>query len=1189
MTSGCRTVVGMLHIQLLGPLLAHDDAGADLTPPGARERNGLATLAVVSPDQLSTERLATELYREQNTSDPRNAIQAMISRLRKALGQTAGSIETTTSGYRLVDVTLDVDEAERLLHATMAEPDPVAARALLEQAEALWHGPTLDGLAGELVDAERIRIDNLRADAEDAVFERRLAAGVGADPGLGPALEAAVRDQPLRERRWELLMRTLYRDGRQADALRAFQRARTLLSSHLGLDPGPSLVRLEQQILAHDPTLDADQHSDPGTASPGSDHRHDPGSASGFTVGASPGDSLPRGTLTVLLCDVEGSVRQWESNPAQTGQAIAELHRIWGDATEAWSGHMVKSTGDGVLAVFTTASGAINAAAQAMSDQMQSSLVVRAAVHTGSLEPVEADYRGPVINRCARLLELAHGGQTLISGITAELAGPELGDLSLRDMGSHWLRDVPDPIRVWQLEGPGLPASFPPLPPNGPASLPRLRGTLLGREELVSEIARQADEDKLVTLLGPGGIGKTSAALAAAWELAGGRPVTFVDLARVTNAAAVEDRIVDAVVTVDHDIERRPAERLADRLQASTDLVIVDNAEHVLGAVASLIDQVLQYELKGSFLVTSRQPLGLSDEVIIGVPPLELPIDGDDLGETGRSPSVRLFLDRAKANRPDLAIQSGLLPVVAHICRRLDGLPLAIELAAGRASVLSIDDIAARLDDQLRLLRQVRSQRDRRHQSLEVVVGWSVEQLTNDARELFERLSVMAGSFGIDGVERLLRRCDLDRLDALETLGELQEASLLVVEPGGSRFRMLEPIRQVAAARLDQRNLDRETRRAQVLSLTEMTSDAHYRRDHSRVPALNKIDDEADQLTSAIAWIAESGEADLAPEISFTSSWWFLTRDARLGEQLLKRLVPLVDRETDPVGWALVVLGLAIVTASDPGSDVADTSLEAVSILDEADHPDRGLARIAAAFAQTGGQDIELTLQLLEDADRLISPDDLWGRALTEMSSMTIQSLWLMVADDGIDGTDRTEGVEGTEGVIDPEAVVARGLKATAMLREIGENWALGAALGELGRLMQSLGRIEEAERCYIESLELSAAGVYHGTHFILTELGKLASQDGRHSEADGYHERALELANQDGNAGCIATAVAGLAHAAEARGEAEQAMELYHQALELAEGTSLMNKADQAWVETLEQLAGRAGEPQPPSATDQH
>jgi predicted ATPase/class 3 adenylate cyclase len=1154
----------MLHLQLLGPLLVQDDEGNDLTPPGARERNGLATLAVVSPDPLSTDRIALELYREQHTNDPRNAVQAMISRLRRGLGQTAGSIETTTTGYRLVDVSLDVDEAERLLQATIAEQDPAAAMALLAEAQQMWHGPTLDGLSGELVETERLRIDSLRADAEDAVFELRLS--VPDDQTLGAALEAAVRDQPLRERRWELLMRTLYREGRQADALRAFQRARTLLSSHLGLEPGPALTSLEQQILSHDPALNEPEFPDPTP-----DGAHD-SAATSPSAATTVGPPLPSGTLTVLLCDVEGSVLRWESDPDDTAREIAELHRLWGEATEAWGGHVIKSTGDGVLSVFGTASSAIQATVQAMRAQLETSLMVKAALHTGTLHPVEDDYRGPVINRCARLLDVAHGGQILISGTTAELAksdpalagGENDAGIELRELGTHWLRDVAEPILVSQVQGPGLRTSFPPLQSAGPVSLPRLRSELLGRADLTEEVQSRVGEHKLVTLLGPGGIGKTSTALAVAWELSGGRGMTFVDLARVSEPAAVEDRLLDAVVNSDHDDSRNPVERIADRLRATTDLVIIDNAEHVLDAVSSLVDQVLQYELKGSFLVTSRQPLGIPDEFIIGVPPLALPGDGDDLGTTGRSPSVQLFVERAKASRPDIEIQSGLLPVVAHICRRLDGLPLAIELAAGRASVLSIDDIAARLDDQLRLLRQVRTQRDRRHQSLEVVVGWSAEQLSQDAAEIFQRLSVMAGSFGIDGVERVLRWCGLNDLDALEAIDELHEASLLTVEPGGSRFRMLEPIRQVAAAQLQARDLERETRWAHARWMIDLATDAHNRRDVSRIEAMDRLDAEADQLVAATVWIGETGEAELAPQIAFAASWWFLTRDARLGERVLRRLVDIVDADSDPVGWALTILGLGIATAAHPQSEVEESSLEAVAILDDAEHPDRGLARLAAAFAQIGGQNTEVPLQLLEEADRLISSDDLWARAVVDMAAMAMQSLVLL----------------SNKGDIDPEPIIARGQRAIAVLRQVGEKWALGVALGELGRLLQTLERLEEAEACYEESLQLFSGSDYHGSHYVLSELGRMATSKGQHAKAARYHDQSLQLASLDGNAGCMAMSLAGLGHAAEAREELNEALEYYERASSMSKEASLIEHGHDDWRLAIERIQSQLGSP---------
>ncbi len=1159
----------MLQIGLLGPLEVRDDNGRDLTPAGGRERIGLATLAVVSPESLSTERLAAELYREQGTADPRNAVQAMVSRLRRALGRSAGCVETTVNGYRLVDVTIDVDDVENLLRDAVGCDDLPAAIDLLDQARERWRGPTLDGLQGELIEAERLRIDGLRHDVEDVLLERRVRADAQSDAeseadgrrhDLIGDLEAAARDQPLREKRWELLMLALYRAGRQADALRAYQRARALLAEHLGLEPGPSLTDLERRILEHDPELDASTDA-AGTTHAAVAAQSDPDSRQ---------PALPAGTLSILLCDVEGSTRRWEKDPADTAAEIENLHRVWGEAVDNGGGAVVSrvrtSTGDGLMAVFETAEQAVATAAAAMAGQPgldTAKVAAKAAVHTGALEPTDdGDYRGPVVNRCARVLELARGGQILVSGATAELARGNLAetDIGLRELGSHWLRDVPEPLTLWQVTGPALRSGFPPLASRDQTSLPRLRGRLHGREQLIERVSRLVGEEPLVTLLGPGGIGKTTAAVAVGWEILGGRTVTFVDLARVDDPAVVGDRLAEAVLPGHEDDHRPPTVRLIDRLSSSTDLVVIDNAEHLIDAVTVVVDEVLRAQLKGSFLVTSRQPLGLTGEVIVGVPPLEVPDDADDLGTTGRSPSVALFVERAQALRPGFAVSDGLLPVVAHICRRLDGMPLAIELAAGRASVLSVDDIAARLDDQLRLLRQVRSQRDRRHRSLEAVVSWSVDQLSPDAREVFDRVSVMAGSFDLDGLEDLLEHCDLGRIDALEAVDELHGASLVTVEHGGSRFRMLEPIRQFAAAELADRGQETTTRRAHVGWITELAAEAHRRRDPSRAEARKRLDAEADQILAALSWIADTGRADLAGDLAYPVGWWFLTTDARAGERLLLRLLDIVDRTIDPMGWANVVLGLGMATAAHPSSTVTEYSLEALRIFDDHDHPDRGLIRLAVLFAQTHWTDFGLPRQLLVEADEMVSPDDRFGRALVDMTTMILNSLLLGLAVTDADGPGAAE----------------RGYRAITTFREFGETWALGTTLGEMGRLHQRLGDLDVAEACYLESLDLFGGEDHHGSHYVLTELARLAVDRGRFTRADQLNTEALRIARKDGHHGCVAVALAGMAYAADARGEVDKAADFYRQALDLSQDV-VVEFGRPEWEQALERLEGRS------------
>ncbi len=1138
----------MVHLRLLGPLQILDDNGDDITPPGARERLALATLAVDAPSSLSNERLANELYRGRETSDPRNAVQAVVSRLRRALGRHAHIVETTAGGYRLVDIDVDVDEAQELLSLASAAPDAETARAHQLAAEKLRRGPTLEGLDGDLVDAERLRVDNLFADTADAVARRRL--DTGADTtDLVAELEAAVGREPGREQRWELLMLALYRQGRQADALRAFQRARRHLANELGLEPGPTLTELEQRILAHDESLavpapvPARAPAVPSTA----DAARPGGTLAPISpISAGEHFDLPSGTVTVLLCDVEGSVRRWESEPVDTAADIAAMHEVWGAAVAEAGGFVVKSTGDGVLAVFDTAEQAVAVGAAALARKV-GALSIRAAAFTGSADPVDGDYRGTLVNRCARLLDLAHGGQFLIPAATATLSQGRLpADIEMRGLGRHRLRDVAETHELLQVMAPGLAVDFPPLATPGTTRLPRLRTTLVGRDELVTDVVERLDDRALVTLLGPGGVGKTSLALAAAWRLADIRPVVFVDLARVSEPGAVVEQIVEQLPLPEHTSALPPVDRIVDRLAGAGDVLVIDNAEHLLDAVADVADSVLNGDTKGALLVTSRQPLGLADEELVAVPPLDLPADGDDLTEARRSPSVKLFMERVRAAGGDREIAPGLLPVVAHICRRLDGLPLAIELAAGRSAVLSVEEIASRLDDQLRLLRQLQSKRDRRHRSLEAVVRWSAEQLSPPARELFDRLSVMAGAFDISAAEGLATASGLDAADVLDSLDELVGASLVVTEATGSRIRMLEPIRQFAAAELRERGLEDATERAHLAWVSDLLVTSHNTRDESRAATLAAVDAQAEQVAAALDRLAALDEPELVLRVAIPASMWFLSRDTQGGERLIGALLQRADRAEQPYLWANLVTAQAVITAAHPKSPVALAVLDALEILDAHEHPDAGLVRVAAAFNLSGtSPDASEPLRLLAEADAMVDPDDRLARALTDLAAITIHSLLLQLG--------RAEG--------DTEDAVRRGERSAAILRELDEKWALGVVVGELGRIHQWKGDLERAEARLVEATELLNGTDFHGRHYILSELGRMATANGNHDRANAYHAEACEIADASGHPGCIAMSIAGKANAAEGRGDTEEAALLYRKAIGIADEASLIEQ----------------------------
>lgn len=1122
----------MLHVAVLGPVNAVVDDGdecIDVTPKNGREQMALAALALAAPGALTVEALAEALYGDDEVRDLRNAVQAVVSRVRKTLGPASGHLETTPSGYRLG---AEVDVATMLALRDVGD---------VEGALSMWRGATLEEVSGRgLIDNERTRLDELRASLSEQLLRARL----DDDPARTVAdLEAAVGEHPLRERRWELLMLALYRSGRQADALRAFRRARQHLADELGLEPGQALVELEAQVLAHDPELGRFESQPTEQES-----------------------AMPTGTVTVLLCDVEGSVRRWESDPTETAALIEKMHLHWGDVVAGSHGVVVKSTGDGVLVLFATATDAMRAAAAGQRGQVGTGLRLRVAVHTGEVVSTPDDVRGPTVNRTARLLELAQGDQVLVSGTTAEVAGRIIpddgGDLGLRKLGDHWLRDVDEPVAVFQLVGDGLPSAFAPIRSHGPSDLPRPRHSLLGRKGERGQLIDLVTGEPLVTLLGTGGIGKTSLALSVGWALADSRSVAFVDLASLQDPAQVAGRVAEVLVGIDTLGTRTPIERITDRLSANDDLLIIDNAEHLLEAVASLADELLTRRLKGTVLVTSRHPLAVDGEALLTLAPLSLPGVDDDLNETGANPSVQLFIERMREASPSADLPDGMLPVVAHICRRLDGIPLAIELAAGRAALLSVQDIAARLDDQLRLLRQVPATREARHASLEAVMGWSLDQLDDDTRTLFTRLSVMAGAFDVAGVEAFAASAGLDSDRALDGVSEMLAASLLAAESGGGRLRMLEPIRQFALSELRANGHERAARRAHADWMTGRATEAYRAQDQRREVLIRSFDDDADQLIGAIRWCCDElalgvhssagpddrndDRAERASELALCSAFWFLEQDPHSGARLIRELQQQLDRTDHPLAWARATIAQGIVTATLPAMAIGDDAVDAVAVFDAHGSDQRGVVRVGAAIAllSSGHTDVG---ELLAEAEALIPTDEQWNRALIDVVAMMAGTV--------------TPGDDAA--VLD--AALARGERAAAVLRRLDDRWALGATLGELGRLHRARSEYDEAEACYHESIDLFGGLSYHGLHYIFSELGQLASLQGNHVAARRHHEQALQLAVDDGSPVCesmalVATARSELlaAHPAEAAQLIRVAQELRPDADVLVDGDGL-------------------------------
>jgi class 3 adenylate cyclase len=438
------------------------------------------------------------------------------------------------------------------------------------------------------------------------------------------------------------------------------------------------------------------------------------------------GELVPTGTVTLLLADVEGSTRLWETQPDAMTAAFASLDRTLARVVDTHHGvrPIEQGEGDSFVIAFGRASDAVACALELQRTPLDP-IRLRIGVHTGEVQlRDESNYIGPTINRTARLRDLAHGGQTVLSSTTSDLVTDRLpADAWVSDLGTHSVRDLPRPERVMQLCHPEMRNEFPPLrTPKAARShnLPAQLTNFVGRRTEIDEIRRSLDDDRLVTLTGAGGAGKTRLAIEVAGrlttEFADG--VCFVELAPITDVALVAVAAVRAFGLRDEPF-RSAIETVARFIGDRRVLMVLDNCEHVLDAVAELTTALLSSCARLTLLTTSREPLGLAGEVIYRVPSLSL--DGE---------AIELFADRARRARPELSLTDENASAIAEICHRLDGVPLAIELAAARVRALSLEEILDGLHDRFRLLTGGSRGAVRRQQTLRASVDWSHALLT---------------------------------------------------------------------------------------------------------------------------------------------------------------------------------------------------------------------------------------------------------------------------------------------------------------------------------------------------------------------------------------------------------------------------------------------------------------------------
>lgn len=562
--------------------------------------------------------------------------------------------------------------------------------------------------------------------------------------------------------------------------------------------------------------------------------------------------------VTFLFTDIEGSTRRWEADAEAMRASLAAHDQVLRAAIEANGGFMFKHTGDGVCAAFTSPQSAVDAA---ISAQRVVELPVRMGIATGVAELREGDYFGTVLNRAARMMAAGNGGQILLAESTAGL----LTGVGLVDLGPRRFRDLPTPIRVFQVRAEGLSTEIPPLRaldvPLG--NLRPAASRPIGRDADLLDVAAAVNEHRLVTLTGVGGVGKTRLAFGVATELAEEFPdgVWVFELASVSDAVAVPDAVA-AVLGVTQQPGKTVTQSVAAALEGRSRLLVFDNCEHVLDVAADLIEAILAQSTTVRVLATSREGLGVPNEQVWPVSSLDTEAGTD-------CAAVRLFVERARSVAPQFAVSMlEEADVVLTICRRLDGLPLAIELAASRMASMSAREVRDRLDDRFRLL--VGSRRSlSRHQTLRHAVAWSYDLLDDAEKSLLAVCSVFTGGFDIESACAVTESGDdyavLDRLDALV------RKSLLVADrsSGHTRYSMLETIRQFAEEQLVASGEANEARTRHACYFAGREPDILALWDSPRQrKAYDWFTIELANLRTAFRWAADQGDLDTAAAIT---------------------------------------------------------------------------------------------------------------------------------------------------------------------------------------------------------------------------------------------------------------------------------------------------------------------------------
>lgn len=684
---------------------------------------------------------------------------------------------------------------------------------------------------------------------------------------------------------------------------------------------------------------------------------------------------LPSGTVTFWFTDIEGSTARWELDPARMRAALEEHNSILSSISAEHSGRVFKTVGDAFCVAFSNAEDAAGAAlaAQQTLARAKDPLMVRMAVHTASIQPTGNDYFGPPLNRVARLLGVAAGGQILVSEAARSLLP---SSLPTKDLGSHALRDLLEPVRIWQL-GSG---EFPPVRGIAtiPNNLPLQTTSFVGRDEEMRQIEELLDKSRVITLTGTGGTGKTRLALQFAAETIDRFPdgVWLCELAALPEREEVMRALVAAVGAPE--VIGTLHDRLVMHMAGKKCLVVLDNCEHVLDAAAAVGEDLIMSCASVTLLATSREPLGMKGEIAFRVPSLPAPDNSRpvSLVELESFGSTALFMDRLKSAAPAHELQESQTATITHICNRLDGIPLAIELAAARGRAMSLEQIEKRLDDRFRLLTGGNRNALSRQQTLRALIDWSVQLLSEQERRFLVSLSVFNGGWNMEACESVCAAPEtgIEDYEVVDLLTALVDKSLVVYERAADRYRLLESIRQYALENLERGEAGMVLRDRHADHFLKLADAFVYRGSAAEfTEALAKFTGDYENFRMAVEWMA-GAEAGLERAITAMNKAQTGFHSLGRPQEFLRLIKPLIAAV--PEDFPPVVLGTARIhqnvmsnlAGSQEGIDNAVAMIGSLGTLDPYLRAKWGVAIAHALLcAREFDRCIEFILSVIDD------------------------------------------------------------------------------------------------------------------------------------------------------------------------------------------------------------------------------